>query len=85
MANVVNEFTLTRADARTKAEYSDALEEERKEAEKFIGIIHDSDIPSLFTNHCHADFRIQYLSAKEFADDLDMTAEKRDYLKRYFT
>ena len=47
--------------------------------------MYSSDIPVLFTNHCQADFQVQYLSAKEFADDLEMTTEKRDYLKRYFT
>ena len=85
LTNVVNEFTLTNADTHTKAEYAAALEEEQMEAKRFIEIICSSDIPVLFTNHCQADFQVQYLSAKEFADDLDMPTEKRDYLKRYFT
>ena len=46
--------------------------------------MYSSDIPALFMNHCQADFQVQYLSAEEFADDLDMTAGKRNYLKRYF-
>ena len=49
------------------------------------GKAYSSGIPALFTNHCQADFKVQYLSAEDFADDLDMTTEKRDYLKRYFT
>ena len=85
LANVVNEFVLTNADTYTRSEYAAALEEERMEAKRFIEIIRSSDIPALFMNHCQADFHVQYLSAKEFADDLDMIAEKRDYLKRYFT
>jgi hypothetical protein len=85
LANVVNEFALMNANAHTKAEYAVALEGERMEAKQFIEIIRSSDIPALFTNHCQADFQVQYLSAKEFADDLEMTTEKRDYLKRYFT
>lgn len=84
LANVVNEFVLMNADADTRAEYAVALEEERMEAKGFIKIIHSSDIPALFMNHCQAAFQVQYLSAEEFADDLDMTAEKRNYLKRYF-
>lgn len=49
------------------------------EAKRFIEIIRSSGIPALFANHCQADFQVQYLSAKEFADDLEMTTEKRDY------
>ena len=52
---------------------------------KFEKIIQDSKIAHLFDNHCNAKVQVLYMSAKDFAECLDLTEERKTYLKRYFT
>lgn len=86
LANVVNEFPQERIrDLAVRDAYQATLEEERAEAEQFIEIVKNSEIPRLFDNNCNAGIEVIYLSAKEFADGLDMPQAKKNYLKRYFT
>jgi hypothetical protein len=86
LANVVNEFPPERIrDEKTQGEYIAALHKEQSEARHFMHIIRNSEIPHLFDNNCNAGIYVQYLSAKDFADCLDMPQAKRDYLRRYFT
>lgn len=82
LANVVNEFPPILVPEYEA--YVTALEEEQDEAERFIQIIKSSQIPKLFDQNCHAGIEIIYISAEEFSDQLDMSPEKRAYLKRYF-
>ena len=85
LVNVVNEFPAERIeDNRTRKSYEKALAEEQAGAKAFVEIIKASGIASLFKSDCHATFEIKYISAKEFADSLDIPKAKRDYLKRYF-
>ena len=86
LANVVNEFPPERIrDEKTRGEYIAALQKVQSEARHFMHIIRNSEIPHLFDNNCNAGIYVQYLSAKDFADCLDMPQTKKDYLKRYFT
>ena len=85
LANVVNEFPVERIhNQQVREEYIKALQEERDEAEMFIDVIKNSDIPRLFDNNCNVGIEVKYISAKQFADSLDMSQDKREYLKRYF-
>ena len=86
LVNVVNEFPPERiVDAATQAEYMAALQEEQNEADCFVDMIRNSELPRLFDNNCSAGMEVKYMSAKDFAACLDMSQAKRDYLKRYFT
>ena len=86
LANVVNEFPPNRIrDEKTREEYTAALRKEQSEARHFMHIIRNSEIPHLFDNNCNAGIEVRYMSAKDFADSMDMPQAKRDYLKRYFT
>jgi len=86
LANVANEFPPERIrDEKKREEYIAALHKEQSEARHFMHIIRNSEIPHLFDNNCNAGIYVQYLSAKDFADCLDMPQAKKDYLKRYFT
>ena len=85
LANVVNEFPMECIqDRRVRVEYAKALQTERDEAEVFIDVIKNSEISRLFDNNCNAGIEVKYISAKQFADSLDMSQDKREYLKRYF-
>ena len=86
LANVVNEFPPERIlDEKAREEYVAALHKEQSEAWHFMHIIRNSGIPHLFDNNCNAGIYVQYLSAKDFADCLDIPQARKDYLKRYFT
>ena len=86
LANIVNEFPTERIeDLRTRKSYEKALKEERAGANEFIEIIRECCIPEMFARDCGVELKVQYLSAKDFADSMDMSQAKRDYLKRYFT
>ena len=86
LANVVNEFpALLIDDEKTKEEYEKALSEERAEAKIFIDTMKHCEIPWIFDNNCNSGIEIEYLSAKSFADAIDMTDAKREYLKRYYS
>ena len=86
LSNVVNEFPPERiADEKVRSQYLIALEQEREEAVRFVGIIHNSGIPRLYDNNCNAAIEVKYISAKTFADCLKITDKRRDYLTRYFT
>ena len=86
LANVVNEFPPERIrDRKTREEYIAALHKEQSEAKRFMHIIRSSEIPHLFDNNCNAGIEVRYMSAKDFADSMDMSQAKRDYLRRYFT
>ena len=61
-----------------------AMQEECEEAKHFIDVIMNSEIPHLFDNNCNSGIEVKYITAKTFADSLDMTDTKRKYLKRYF-
>ena len=85
LANVVNEFPAERIqETRVREAYIAALQEEREEAQRFTDIIMNSKIPHLFYNNCNAGIEVKYITAKAFADNLDMTNIKREYLRRYF-
>ena len=85
LAYVVNEFPPERIqDPRVQEKYSKALQEEHDEAKHFIDVIKNSEIPHLFDNNCNAGIEVKFITAKAFADNLDMTNIKRKYLKRYF-
>ena len=71
-------------DSTTRDEYECVLKQEQKEAQIFIDIINQSEIPHLFDNNCNAGIEVKYVSAKEFADEIEMPKDKREYLKRYF-
>ena len=86
LANVVNEFPPERIqDEKTREEYIAVLQQEQIEASRFMEIIRNSGIPHLFDNNCNAGIEVQYMSAKDFSDSLDMPQAKRNYLTRYFT
>jgi hypothetical protein len=86
LANVVNEFPPERIqNEKTREEYIAALLQEQIEASRFMEIIRNSGIPHLFDNNCNAGIEVQYMSAKDFSDSLDMPQAKRNYLTRYFT
>lgn len=85
LLNVVNEFPAECIrDLSVKGEYSNAMKQEQCEAETFIDIIKQSKIPELFKSNCKAEFELKYVSAKQFADEIEMSEDKREYLKRYF-
>lgn len=86
LLNVVNEFPAECVeDSVARAEYLKAMEREQEEAEIFRTILMNSEIPHLFDNNCNAGIEIKYVSAKKFADAIEMPEDKRDYLKRYFS
>ena len=85
LLNVVNEFPAECIeDLTARDEYAKILEQEQEEAQIFIDIINRSEIPHLFDNNCNAGIEIKYVSAKQFADEIEMPKDKRDYLKWYF-
>ena len=76
LANVVNEFPPERIrDGKTQGEYIAALHKEQSEARHFMHIICNSEIPHLFDNNCNAGIEVRYMSAKDFADSMDMSRE----------
>jgi hypothetical protein len=86
LANIVNEFPAERiVNLRTRKNYEKALKEELAGANEFIAVIRGCGIPEMFARDCGVKLKVQYISAKEFADSVDMPQVKRDYLKRYFT
>lgn len=86
LLNVVNEFPIECIeDSNVRAEYAEAMNQEREEARIFSDIIRNSEIPHLFDNNCNAGIEIHYVSAKQFADSIEMPEDKRKYLKRYFS
>lgn len=86
LANVVNEFpSALIEDTEARTQYEKALNEERAEAQIFRDTMVHCEIPWLFDNNCNAGIQIQYISAKDFADSLDMSESKREYLKRYYS
>jgi len=86
LLNVVNEFPPECIeDANAREEYIEALRQEHREAELFADIIKHSKIPHLFDNNCGAGIEVKYVSAKQFADVIEMSIDKQEYLKRYFT
>lgn len=86
LANVVNEFPAELIeDEESRIQYEKALVEERKEAEMFCKTVRESRIPLLFKNNCKADVSVKYISADKFADTMDISSHKREYLKRYYT
>lgn len=86
LLNVVNEFPVECVeDSFARAEYQTAMEREQEEAEVFRTILMNSEIPHLFDNNCHAGIEIKYVSAKKFAETIEMSEDKRNYLKRYFS
>ena len=85
LANVVNEFPADLIeDTSVREEYLIAMQEEREEAKHFIDVVINSEIPHLFDNNCNSGIELQYITAKTFADSLDIADTKRKYLKRYF-
>ena len=85
LANVVNEFPAELIeDTSVREDYLMAMREEREEAGYFIDVVMNSEIPHLFDNNCNSGIEVKYITAKTFADSLDMTDTKRKYLKRYF-
>ena len=70
---------------KTQEAYLAALQQEQAEASRFMEIIQNSGIPHLFDNNCNAGIEVQYMSAKDFSDSLDIPQTKRNYLTRYFT
>ena len=85
LANVVNEFSPNHIeDEKLRKEYTDALEQERDEANEFKKIIKNSQIPKLFDNNCNAGIEVKYMSAQKFAQAITMSNNKRKYLERYF-
>ena len=72
-------------DEETRVEYEKALNEERSEAQIFRDTMKHCEIPWVFDNNCNAGVRIEYISAKDFANSLDMSDDKREYLKRYYS
>ena len=86
LANVINEFPASLMDdEETRDQYEQALCEEREEARIFIDTMKHCEIPWVFDNNCNSGIEIEYLSAKSFADAIDMTDAKRDYLRRYYS
>ena len=86
LANVINEFPASLIyDEEIRDQYEQALCEERVEARIFIYTMKHCEIPWLFDNNCNSGIEIKYLSAKSFADAIDMTDAKRDYLRRYYS
>ena len=74
LLNVVNEFPVECIeDFEARDKYAEVMSQEQ------------SEIPHLFDNNCNAGIEIRYVSAKEFADAIEMPKGKRDYLKRYFS
>ena len=85
LANVVNEFPCAWIeDEKIRAEYENALKEERAEAQIFRETMIQCEIPWIFDNNSSAAVRIEYMSAKDFARTLVMSDDKREYLKRYY-
>ena len=85
LANVVNEFPAELIkDEKTKLEYERALYEEQSEARVFIETMSYCQIPRIFDNNCNSGIQIEYLSAKQFAEMIEMSESKRTYLKRYY-
>ena len=72
-------------DFEARDKYAEVMSQEQDEARYFCEIIRKSEIPHLFDNNCNAGIEIRYVSAKEFADAIEMPKGKRDYLKRYFS
>ena len=72
-------------DEETRDQYEQALCEEREEARIFIDTMKHCEIPWVFDNNCNSGIEVEYLSAKKFADAIDMTDAKRDYLRRYYS
>lgn len=86
LLNVVNEFPVECIeDFEARDKYAEVMSQEQDEARYFCEIIRKSEIPHLFDNNCNAGIEIRYVSAKEFADAIEMPKGKRDYLKRYFS
>ena len=86
LANVVNEFPVALVeDEDTQVKYEKALNEERIEARIFRDTMRHCEIPWVFDNNCNAGIRIEYISAKDFANSLDMSDDKREYFKRYYS
>ena len=85
LANVVNEFPAEYVeDLRAREAYMTAMQEERNEAQHFIDVVMNSEIPHLFDNNCNSGIEVRYISAKDFAKTFEMPEDKRNYLKRYF-
>ena len=85
LANVVNEFPAEFVeDFRAREAYMTAMQEERNEAQYFIDVVMNSEIPHLFDNNCNSGIEVKYISAKDFAEAFEMTEDKKTYLKRYF-
>lgn len=86
LLNVVNEFPAECIeDYSARIEYEKVMWQEQEEARIFSEIIKNSEIPHLFDNNCNAGIEIKYVSAKDFADAIEMPEVKRNYLKRYFS
>ena len=85
LSNIVNEFPPSLIeDYNIREQYEQALCEEQEEAQIFIKTMQDCEIPWLFDNNCNAGVQVVYLSAKQFADAIDMTDARKEYLKRYY-
>lgn len=85
LANIVNEFPAELIeDTSVREEYLIAMQEEREEVWRFIDVVMNSEIPHLFDHNCNSGIEVKYITAKTFADSLDMPDTKRKYLKRYF-
>ena len=85
LLNVVNEFPVECIeDSIAREEYAEVMRQEQKEAQIFIDIINRSEITHLFDNNCNAGIEVKYVSAKQFSEEIEMSEDKRNYLKRYF-
>lgn len=86
LANIVNEFPPELIDdEKIRRRYETALTQEREEAHTFIDTMKQCGIPQIFDSNCHSCFRVEYLSAKQFANMLDIPEAKREYLYRYYS
>lgn len=87
LLNVVNELPEEWiAEAETRDGYMKRLHRERAQADEFISVMMNpgNGLPGLFEDDCKAQLCIAYISAKEFSGIFDISAERREYLKRYF-
>lgn len=85
LLNIVNEFPPQRIeDEEVRKNYENSLNNEKEQAEEFVDIIEKSGIIKLFKNNCKATFCVKYISAKDFAAEMKMSEDKKNYLKRYF-
>ena len=86
LVNVVNEFPAELIeDAKVRVQYEKALCEERTEAQIFRSTMKECDIASVFNKNCNAEIRVEYISAKDFAGLLNISENKKEYLKRYYS